>query len=95
MTSTFGDLFLFLGQDFTFGHCGVALQGFESPGRNADANAAQTDGLEVDLLFSLGGNVGMAARVTAVGALSGKQIDAGHIRDVANHSLSCIFVQES
>ena len=79
-------LLLALGRELAGGLSGHLLQGLQGPRRNAHANATDPDRLQIDLLFSLGGDVGVAARIANIGALAGKDIDAGHKGMCADHT---------
>lgn len=60
------------------GDCGCALQRADRARGNANTLAIDTDGLEIHVLFTLGSDVGVAARVHGLGALAGELVDAGH-----------------
>lgn len=60
------------------GNRGGALQGSDRARGNANTLAIDADGLEIHVLFTLGSDVGVAARIYDLGALAGELVDAGH-----------------
>jgi Zn-dependent protease len=75
----FHPLFHALRRQFAFGDLRELFERLERPCGHAHPHAAEADRLEVDLLVALRGDVRVAARVAAVGALAGQNIDAGHM----------------
>lgn len=74
----FGDFLLTFREPGPMGLCGHLLQGAERTSSNANFTTVEGDRLKVDVLTSFGGDVGVATRLTEVGAFSGKKTDAGH-----------------
>lgn len=66
------------GWDFSVRLCGHPLERFQRACGNTDALSFQTYGLEVHVLFTLGRDVGVTARVANVGALASQGVDTGH-----------------
>ncbi len=59
---------------------GKLLERAERAGSDLDALTIDLDRLEVDVLATLGSAVGVATRLTEVGALASKDADARHRR---------------
>lgn len=60
--------------------CGHLFESAQRAGGHANLATIQGDRLQIDVLASLGSDVGVAARLAKVGALTGEETDARHIK---------------
>ncbi len=74
----FSCLLLLSGWDLTVSNGGGTFQGANRTCRDANTHAIETDGLQIHILFTLGGDVGVATGVGGVGALARELINARH-----------------
>lgn len=73
-----GGLLLLAGRNLAVGDGGGALQGADRACGNTNTLATDANRLQVHVLFTLGSDIGVAARIGRVSALASQLVDAGH-----------------